>query len=99
MLLFYHVLPALQLFAGTTRSMLLLSYLISKVYLGSRYLSLWTNHYDHSISLWQFYRCKGTSIVLTAGMHVTCSVIPIISNPIDWMRLEIFLKNFDLLGI
>ncbi|WVZ54589.1 hypothetical protein U9M48_005363, partial [Paspalum notatum var. saurae] len=38
--------------AGTTHSLMLLSYLISKVFLSSRYLSLWTNHCGHLISSW-----------------------------------------------
>ena len=57
-----------QLVAGTTHSMLLLSYLISKVFLGFRYLSLWTNHCDHLISSWQFCLHEGTFTILTAAI-------------------------------
>ena len=57
-----------QLVAGTTHSMLLLSYLISKVFLGFRYLSLWTNHCDHLIRSWQFCLHKGTFNNLTADI-------------------------------
>ena len=58
-----------QLVAGTTHSMLLLSYLISKVFLSFRYLSLWTNHCDHLISSWQFCLYKGTFTILTAAIY------------------------------
>ena len=58
-----------QLVAGTTHSMLLHSYLISKVFLGFRYLSLWTNHCDHLISSWQFCLHKGTFTILTAAIY------------------------------
>ncbi|WVZ54598.1 hypothetical protein U9M48_005371 [Paspalum notatum var. saurae] len=46
--------------AGTTHSLMLLSYLISKVFLSLRYLSLWTNHCGHLISSWQFCHHEGT---------------------------------------
>ena len=58
-----------QLVAGTTHSMLLLSYLISRVFLGFRYLSMWTNHCDHLISSWQFCLHKGTFTILTAAIY------------------------------
>lgn len=60
-----------ELDAGITHSIVLLSYQISKAFLSSRYISLWTNHYDRLISSWQFCRHKGTFTLLASAMHVT----------------------------
>jgi len=61
----------LQLVAGTTHFLFLLSYPISKLFLSSRYLSLWTNLYGRLISSWQFCHHEGTFTILTAAMQIT----------------------------
>ena len=55
----------LQLVAGTTHFLFLLSSPISKLFLSSRYLSLWTNLYGRLMSSWQFCHHEGTFTILT----------------------------------